>query len=318
MFRRLSRISFCAIAIGVVGALACARPAAANNAPKGGGGAIKGHEYETERAGVKIALWEKFKPDDEKNWKQNGKVILLVHGATWSSRCTFDAAEGNSLMDALAEQGYDVWALDLHGYGHSGKSGRDWTDSASAAEDIDAAADYIRALRWIERVHVFGYQWGGQAAGLFAIKHPKKVSKLVLFGMRYNIIEKKEQPQSQYRVNGNGNAMLKPEDGDLEVDFVRRRAQVCLLNDPKSPNGALIDLSQASPVDPSLVKNATMVMMGEKDGEPNVLQDRIDFFKLLGSHTKEFSILGGLGKYANFEKNRNRFEAALIGFLDQP
>ena len=314
MFRRLSRNLVIALAT-FAGLLLSPRPAAANNGAKG---LIKSHEYETERGGVKIALWEKFNPAEEKNWKTNGKVILLVHGATWSSRCTFDPVEGNSLMDTLAEQGYDVWALDLHGYGHSGKSSRDWTESASAAEDIDAAADYIRALRWIERVHVLGYQWGAQPAGLFAIKHPKKVHKLVLFGMRYAVVEKKAQPDSQYRINGNGNAMLKPEDGDLDVDFVRRRAQVCLQNDPKSPNGAILDLTQQSPVDPAQVKNATMLIMGANDAEPATMQDRMEFFRLLAAPTKELSVLGGLGKYANFEKRRDRFEAALIGFLDQP
>src|SRR4051812_25950382 len=76
---------------------------------------LKSRESETERAGVKIALYEKWNPTEEKNWKANGKVILLVHGATWSSRCTFDSVEGYSLMDTLAEQGWDVWALDIHG-----------------------------------------------------------------------------------------------------------------------------------------------------------------------------------------------------------
>ena len=85
----------------------------------GRGSSLKSRETDTERAGIKLAIYEKWNPSDEKSWKQNGKVILLVHGATWSSKCTFDPVENFSLMESLAEAGYDVFAVDLHGYGHS-------------------------------------------------------------------------------------------------------------------------------------------------------------------------------------------------------
>ena len=41
-------------------------------------------------------------------------------------------------------------------------------------------------------------------------------------------------------------------------------------------------------------------------------------YRALGSRTKEFMMISGLGKYANFEKNRNRFEYALLSFLELP
>ncbi len=83
-------------------------------------------------------------------------------------------------------------------------------------------------------------------------------------------------------------------------------------------NGALIDYSQNNPVDPAQIRNATLLIMGEKETDAAVLADRTEFFKGLGSHTKWFAVLSGLGKYATFERGRNRFEAALLGFLDQP
>jgi pimeloyl-ACP methyl ester carboxylesterase len=50
-------------------------------------------------------------------------------------------------MDFLAQNGYDVWAVDIHGYGHSEKTANDWIDSHSAAADIAAAVEYITKLR---------------------------------------------------------------------------------------------------------------------------------------------------------------------------
>jgi pimeloyl-ACP methyl ester carboxylesterase len=277
----------------------------------------KTHDHQVERAGMQLALYEKWNPADEPNWRKNGKVILLVHGATWSSHCTFDPADGYSLMDALADAGYDVFAIDLHGYGHSGKTDRDWTESPSAADDVDAAADYIRALRWIEKIHIMGYQWGAQPAGIFAMKHPNKVARLVLFGMRYATTESVGEPTAQFRSNA-GKATLKPEDGDLDPDFVRRRAALCMKYDPQSPNGALRDLARQSFVDPARLKVPTLMLQGARDAEPAVMQDRLDFFKALAAHTKSFEVLAGLGKYASIEKSHARFEAAMIAFLDQP
>lgn len=311
MFRVATKVS-------LVAALAMTAVGGSARAGNGKSGGLKSHEHQVERAGVMLSLTEKWNPAEEGKWRQNGRVVLLVHGATWSSKCTFDPAENYSLMDTLANEGYDVFAIDLHGYGKSGKTERDWTESPSAAEDLDAAADYIRALRWVEKVSVVGYQWGSQPAGIFAMKHPNKVAKLVLFGMRWQSIERSGEPSTQYRPNGASNAMLKPEDGDLDPEFVRRRSQVCLASDPQSPNGALRDLARASFVDPKKMKNPTLLIMGDRDVEEKLLADRMEFYKSLASRTKWFVVLPGLGKYAPIERQRVRFESALLEFLDHP
>ena len=277
---------------------------------------IKMREHEVERGGVKLVMLEKWLPGEESKWKSNGKVVLHVHGATWSSHCTFDPLEGYSLMDALAQAGFDVFAIDLHGYGRSGKTERDWTESPSASDDLDAAADYIGALRWVEKIHLFGYQWGSQPAGIFAMKKPHKVARLALFGMRYSVAERIAAPQVQYRLNSISNATLNSDEGDLDSDFVSRRASTCLQYDPRSPNGALRDLARQSFVDPARLKVPTLLIQGDKDTDAAAMQDRLDFFKALAAHTREFVVLGGLGKYATFERGRGKFEQALINFFE--
>jgi len=303
------------IRVSLVAAAALAASLGAGRAEANGASHVKSHEHQVERGGVQLALYEKWSAGDENKWRTNGKVILLVHGATWSSRCTFDPAENYSLMDSLANAGYDVFALDFHGYGKSGKTDRDWTEAASAAEDIDAAADYIRAFRWIEKVHVFGYQWGSQAAGLFAMKHPNKVGRLVLFGLHTSAGTNNE-PTTAYRNNGASSAMMKPEDGDLDPEFVRKRAQVCVASDPQSPNGALRDLAKPSTVDPAKVKAPTLIIMGDRGEDANAMTDRLEFDKTLASHNKWMVMLPGLGKYAPVERGHAKFDTALISFLD--
>jgi len=61
-----------------------------------------------------------------------------------SGRLAFDLQiRDYSLLDFLAENGYDVWVIGTHGYGHSDKTEKDWSDSHSAAADIAVAVAYI-------------------------------------------------------------------------------------------------------------------------------------------------------------------------------
>ena len=54
---------------------------------------------------------EKFAP---------GKILLFVHGATYPAESAFDLKlNGLSWMDYIARRGYDVYLVDLRGYGRS-------------------------------------------------------------------------------------------------------------------------------------------------------------------------------------------------------
>src|SRR5580704_8589175 len=108
--------------------VSCAIVPAANSSPDAN--AIRGEAHYVMRDGLRIYLWEKHKAGLEGTYATSGKVALLVHGGTWSGRPLFDLQiRDYSLMDFLAENGYDVWAIDLHGYGRSDKTDKDWTDS---------------------------------------------------------------------------------------------------------------------------------------------------------------------------------------------
>src|SRR5262245_17794358 len=47
-------------------------------------GEIIGKEHYALSNGLKIYLWEKYHKDFEKTFKQSRKIVLLVHGKTWS------------------------------------------------------------------------------------------------------------------------------------------------------------------------------------------------------------------------------------------
>ena len=48
------------------------------------------------------------------------RILLFVHGSTYPAETSFDLPLGGvSLMDFLAKDGWDVWLVDLRGYGKS-------------------------------------------------------------------------------------------------------------------------------------------------------------------------------------------------------
>ena len=48
------------------------------------------------------------------------KILLFVHGATYPAETAFDLPiEGLSMMDLIAARGYDVYLVDVRGYGRS-------------------------------------------------------------------------------------------------------------------------------------------------------------------------------------------------------
>ena len=104
--------------------------------------------------------------------------ILLIHGARVPGLASFDLpVAGGSLAEDFAERGFDVFIVDLRGYGKSTRpSGMDEPPSAhsplvrsnEAVRDIAAVVDWIRDNRRVPKVALFGWATGGQWAGYYA------------------------------------------------------------------------------------------------------------------------------------------------------
>ena len=89
------------------------------------------------------------------------KTVVFVHGATYPSETAFDLAlDGLSWMEYIAQRGYDVWLLDLRGYGRSTRPAEmdqpaeqnpPVTTGAVGQRDLDAVIDFVRKRRGITR-----------------------------------------------------------------------------------------------------------------------------------------------------------------------
>jgi pimeloyl-ACP methyl ester carboxylesterase len=295
---------------------------------------ISGKAHYASRDGLRIYLWEKYKAGVEDSFGISEKVALLVHGGTWSGRPDFDLQiRDYSLMDLLATNGYDVWAIDIHGYGHSDKTDKDWSGVQSAAADIGAAVEYITKLRGVSKIDLLGWSAGTQRAGLYTMQHPERVAKLILYAPAWKgtaeyrdrvrkRIENGGQPLGHYRINTEVAARSDFVDGELglhpqfEEDVLARYAREALQTDPQSPN-AFVGDAILPILDPLRITVPTMIIFGEYDYYANE-DDLLPFFSQLKTRDKRFVLLPHGGHALMLEKDHRRFQQEVLSFFDRP
>jgi pimeloyl-ACP methyl ester carboxylesterase len=144
-------------------------------------------------------------------------IVLFVHGAGTPAEVSFDVPyKDYSWMAYLAKAGFDVFSMDMTGYGRSTRPaamndpcnlskeqqvrfvpqliaapcapsrptpittmGSDWND-------IGAVVDHLRALRGVDKVSLVAWSQGGPRAGGYTARNPDKVAKLVVLAPAYN------------------------------------------------------------------------------------------------------------------------------------
>lgn len=129
-----------------------------------------------ERNGYKLHL-ERFSAQSGDH-----QPLLFVHGLTYSSHEFNVDYKDYSLAKYFARRNYDVWLLDITGYGQSQEVEDGFLpDSDYAAEDIAAAAKVILERSGEKQLDVLGWSWGTVTSGRFAAKYPEMVRRLVLY-----------------------------------------------------------------------------------------------------------------------------------------
>lgn len=118
--------------------------------------------------------------------KADGKVVILLHGYTDSSRSFFPTIE------ALVQEDPElhIFALDARGHGDSSMPAeancRNTPEQCFEAEDF--AADVIAFMddQGIDKAHIVGHSMGSMIAEELALSSPARVESLVLIGAFVN------------------------------------------------------------------------------------------------------------------------------------
>ena len=330
---------------------ATAGPVAAREAP----GRLQTEEFRlpwSGEAGVEIYVRNKRPAGVERF--PGDRVLLYVHGATYPASTAFDLPlNGLSMMDYLAGLGFDVYLVDLPGYGLSGRPAqmsRPAADSQpfmrtpDAAKVVGQVVDFIRQRRGVEKIDLMGWSWGTSTMGLYTSGHNEKVNRLVLYApqwlSRTPSLIGGDGPIAAYRTVSRDSAKdrwLKGVADDKRADLIPQGwfeswadatfatdATGAKLSPPvlRAPNGVVADSKEywqsgKALYDPGEIRVPTLIIHAEWDADLPSYQAQEYFSKLTHAPYKRFVELGEGTHTVIMEKNRMQFFREVAAFLTE-
>jgi pimeloyl-ACP methyl ester carboxylesterase len=280
------------------------------------------------------------------------RTVLYVHGSSQASECTFDLKIDNeSWMDYIAGRGYDVYLLDLRGYGRSTKPpefAKPADDNAPmvrtevAARDVAAAVDSILQRRRLSGLDLIGWSWGTALMGRYAAEHKDKVHRLVLYAPVW-LHEPPSTPAPKlgaYRTWTMDNvrkgvqtgAPESKKDQLLSPDVFAAWSACEIATDPegatqspprvRTPNGYYADeqdyLMAGKPLwEPAEIAAPALVVVGDWDGVQPPSRAETVFNRLVNTPERRLVQIGEATHLVLLERNRLQLYREVQMFLDE-
>lgn len=280
------------------------------------------------------------------------RVLLYVHGATYPSETAFDLKlDGFSWMEFIALHGWDVWLVDLRGYGRSTRPPemeKPPADNAPivttdvAVNDVSAAVEYVTKRMGVSRISLLGWSWGTTIMAAYAAQNPQKVDKLALYAPVWLRTTPSQLagsgPLGAYRLVTKDAAKTRWLTGvpdDKKADLIPQGwfeawANATWATDPKSseggmlraPNGVLQDLrnywlADKPYYDPAKITSPTLLVVGEWDQDTPPYMAQSLFGKLTAAKAKRLVMIGEATHTIVMERNRAQLMREVQAFLDE-
>jgi pimeloyl-ACP methyl ester carboxylesterase len=303
--------------------------------------------------GIEIYVRNK-RPADMASFRPE-RTVLFVHGSTYPAHTAFDLKlDGMSWMDYIASHGYDVYLLDLRGYGKSTRpkemddkpeANPALTRGETAVKDISAVVDFILARRSIPRLNLLGWSWGTTLMSTYTTQNPQKVERLVLYAPQWirttpSLVQAGPGPIGAYRSVTREQAQQRwlngvPEDKKanlIPAGWFDTWADATWATDPvgakanppvlRAPNGTVQDTADywaagKAYYDPAKITVPVLLVMAEWDRDTPAYMAQTLFPLLVNSPGKRFVQLAEGTHTIVMEKNRMKLFQAVQAFLDE-
>jgi len=313
--------------------------------------AVTDHQVESSQAGLRLFVRNKHLQGLDKF--SPAQTVLFVHGATYPSTVTFDyAIDGESWMDIMAKAGFDIWCVDLLGYGASDRPGElsvpaednpPVVDTQDAVADITKVIDFILDQRGLPRLALIGYSWGTMICGAYSGQQPDKVARLVLYGAAWLGTGRSittGTPPGAYRLVAADAVVarwcIELDEGQISTlaapAHMRAWADAAIATDPeairhdppqlRAPSGVVKDVlahnaNQTPPYDPGAIRAPSMIVVGEWDRETRPEHGREVFARLCNTAERRYVIVGGATHSMLLENRRGELYSIVDGFLKE-
>jgi len=301
-----------------------------------------------------IEIYVRNKRPADMNAFRPERTLLFVHGATYPAHTSFDLKlDGLSWMEYIAARGYDVYLLDLRGYGKSTrpKEMDDKSDAnapivrgTTAVKDISAVVDFILKRRGIPRLNLMGWSWGTTLMATYTTQNASQVERLVLYAPAWirttPSLSRPAGPLGAYRmvtreqahtrwltgVAEEKKATLIPAgwfdawaDATFASDLVGAKMNPPVL---RAPNGVQQDgdefFAAGKPYyDPAKITVPTLLVHAEWDRDTPAYMAQTLFPLLVNAPGKRYVQLPEGTHHIMMEKNRRMLFEAVQAFLDE-
>ncbi len=305
-------------------------------------------------AGIEIFVRNK-RPEGMTSFSP-GRTLLFVHGATYPAHTAFDLPLGGlSWMDYIAGRGFDVWCMDIRGYGRSTRPAEmsqppeanpPLVRGDTAVADIGSVAAFIRQRRNLPRIAHMGWSWGCALQGRFAADNAALVERLVLFAPGWlrdapslaggaagtTLGAYRTVTQAQARERWMTGVPEGKRAGLIPPGWFEHWAGVTWATDPegqrrnppalRAPNGVLLDSREywqaGKPYwDPAKVTAPTLLVVAEWDRDTPPAMANAIFPLLTNSPGKRLVVLGDGTHTIIMERNRGALFQAVQVFLEE-
>lgn len=282
----------------------------------------------------------------------SNKILLYVHGATYPAETTFDLSlNGLSWMDYVAQRGYDVYLVDVRGYGRSTRppemnhppgENPPFGRTATAVKDVGTAVDFILKRRSVSKINLMGWSWGTTIMGAFTAQHNEKVEKLVLYAVQWISAKPligNDPHFGAYRSVTEGSVktrwldavpekqrhdLIPPGWSDMLWSALLASDPVGAKQNPpvvRAPNGVSQDSFEywragKKLYDPSDIHVPTLVIHADLDNDLPTSLDETYFPLLVNAPYKRFVEIGDGTHFISMEKNRMELIKEVQLFLD--
>jgi pimeloyl-ACP methyl ester carboxylesterase len=337
------------ILVGFLAAILFATPALAQSNPL----VTEEAMVKTSDPGIEIYVRNK-RPADMGAFRPE-QTVLFVHGATYPAETSFDLKlDGLSWMEYIASRGYDVWLLDVRGYGKSTRppemadkpeANSPIVTGETAVKDIGAAVDYILQRRNIPKLDLLGWSWGTTLMATYTTQNPSKVERLVLYAPAwirqtpslvqagsgklgaYRMVTREQAKERWYTgvADDQKVSLIPPGWFDAWADATFGTDPVgAVMNPPvvRAPNGVVQDGQQFTGAgkayyDPAKITVPTLLVHAEWDRDTPPYMAQTLFPLLVNSPGKRYVELAEGTHSIIMEKNRVKLFEAVQAFLDE-
>jgi pimeloyl-ACP methyl ester carboxylesterase len=282
------------------------------------------------------------------------KILLFVHGATYPAETSFDLPlGGRSMMEYVAQQGWDVYLVDVRGYGGSTRppemdkpasEAKPFADTHTAVKDLSVAVEHILQKRGVAKINLMGWSWGTAIVGMYTAENNAKVNRLVLYAPLWIFTTRPliggDVPLGAYRTVSRESARQRwlsgvPEQKKSDLipaGWFEQWADATWATDPvgsrqvppvlRAPNGVLQDVrtywaAGKAQYDPGAIQVPTLIIHAEWDADLPSDQAHAYFAQLTSASYKRFVEISQGTHQVMMEKNRMQFFREVMHFLSE-